>query len=154
MKTDEVLGELKSLSRRKDWSTQVRPICQIRFKGPKDKRHGRNPLAALARHLHGRINLNWLAAGATLGVDEDQIQDFTLASETRWYRPQLRRQLLKACGLADEKFEEVYLFMEKLVGKSKLNRVLETLSSDDKFALESATTKPDLKRVEEIVQKD
>jgi hypothetical protein len=153
MKTDEVLRELKSLSKTKDWSVQVRPICNIRFKSPRDKRHVRNPLAALARHLHGKINLKWLAPGVTLDLDEDQIQDFVLASDTYWCRPQLRKQILKACGLADEKFDEAYLLMEKILGKSKLEKFLQSLSSEDRVVLETATAKADLRKIEKTVLK-
>jgi hypothetical protein len=153
MKTNDVLKELKSLSRRKDWSVQLRPICNIRFKSPRDKQYRHTPLAALAGHLHGKTNLKWLAAGATLELDEAQIQDFNLASETYWYRPQLRRQILKACGLEDEKFEKIYLFMEDLIGKTKLKKLLDALSSEDRFALEALTTKPERRKIEEIVRK-
>jgi hypothetical protein len=153
MKTDEVLKELESLSRSKHWSVKVSPVCGIRFKGPNDRRHIRNPLTALARHLHGKTTLKWIAAGATLELDENQIHDFTLASETYWYRPQLRRQILMACGLEDEKFEKVYLFMEDLLGTPKLNKVLDALSSEDRLALGALTTRPDSRRIESLVGK-
>ena len=153
MQTNDVLKELKSLIEDPDWHGQISQRAHIRFKGPKDKQHRRNPLAALALHLHGKTNPEWLWAGATLGLDEDQVHDFNLASETYWYRPQLRRQLLEACGFVDKTFEQLYLFMEKLIGKSKLPKVLESLSSEDRIALEYLAAKPDLKKVEEIVRK-
>ena len=43
--------------------------------------------------------------------------------------------------------------MEKLLGKSKLNKVLESLSSEDRNVLEIATGRPDFRKVEEIVGK-
>ena len=153
MRTEEVLRELRSLSKREDWSNQVRPICNIRFKGPKDKRYWRNPLAALALHLHGKVNLRWVTPGATLGLDEDQVQDFVLASDTFWYRPLLRKQILKACGLEDERFDEAYRLMERLLGKTKLEKVSQILSAEDRFELESATAKTDLRTVEKVARK-
>jgi hypothetical protein len=65
----------------------------------------------------------------------------------------LRKRILDACGLEDEKFEEVYLLLENLLGKTKLNQVLNSLSSADRNALEALSTKPDSRKIEAIVGK-
>ena len=65
----------------------------------------------------------------------------------------MRKRILDACGLVDRKFDQVYLLMEDLLGKSKLNKVLASLSSKDRNALEIATGRPDSRKIEEIVGK-
>ena len=152
MKTDEVLRGLQSLIEKHGWSAQLVQANHIRLKGPKDQRYTWNPLAALAHH-HGGVNLRWEIPGANLGLEPEEIDDFHRASDCRWYRPQLRRRILEACGLEDRKFTEVYLFLENLLGKSKMNKVLRTLSSDDRAELESVTVKGNLQKVEKIVLK-
>jgi len=150
MDTAEIVGKLRDLTVKKGWSIGLGQSGHVRFKTPEDKPVTRNPLAALALDLHGKTNPRWAAAGAALGLDEDQIQDFTLACETRWFRPLLRREILNACGFKDKKFEAALALLENLVGKTRLERVLDDLFSKERIALEAATDRGDQSQVEEI----
>jgi hypothetical protein len=153
MKTNEVLKELKSLIEKHGWFGQLGQTDYIRFKSPDDDRYRWNPLSALANHHHGEVNRMWEVPGARLDLEPAEIDDFHLACDSRWYRPQLRKRILDSCGLVDRKFDKVYLFMEKLVGKSKLAKILKTLSSEDRNALESAVGGPGRRKIEEVVRK-
>jgi len=153
MKTETILEELKNLLGKKGWSAHLGQADQIRFKGPHDKSYCRNPLAALALHHHGDVNLRWVLPGGTLGLDDAQVQDLQFACETRWFRPQLRRQVLDACGLKDEKFEAVFRSMEDVLPKSRLEKALESLSSKDRISLEHATRRGRLEEIKRILGK-
>ena len=94
MKTDEILKKLRSLSRKKGWSARLGQTDQIRFKAPGANSFRLNPLSALAQHLEGIPNLKWEVPGEVLGLNAKQIEDFHLACDFRWFRPQLRMKIL------------------------------------------------------------
>jgi len=153
MKTNEILKKLRSLSLKKGWSVQLRQTDQVRFKAPGEKAYRRNPLSALAGELEDVPNLRWKIPGQTLGLNPNQIEDFHLACDFRWFRPQLRMKILKACGVRDPKFVEAFEFAESVLPKRKLEKVLANLSSDEREALETATVIRSKKRIEEILKK-
>ena len=153
MKTEMILEELKTLAKKQGWSAHVNKTAAIRLKGPNDKRYLWNPLAALVIHLKGFQNRGWRIPGEELGLDLRQIDDFHRASDFRWFRPRLRLQILEACGVEEKEFEEVFQFTETLLSKSKLEKILKSLSSEDRIALEDATRRGALRKVEEVLKK-
>ena len=153
MTPDDVLKNIHSLSRKKGWSVQLGQTDQIRFKAPGAKSFRLNPLSALAFHLEKVPNLKWEVPGETLGLKPSEIEDFHLACDFRWFRPSLRRKLLEACGVRDDKFIEALKLMESASLKRKLETSFSHLSPEDREALETATNKRDKKQIEKILKK-